>query len=488
MNDHHNSEPSRSSLLSAVFWKLFERGGNTVVQILVQVIMARLLAPEQFGMLSIMLVFVNMGNVIVQSGMNTAIIQAKHIERVDCSTVFWMSFVVSLVLYVVVFAAAPTISVFYSSPGLTWPLRVLTLMLVINAYNAIQVAIITRELDMQKVFRATVASSLASAAVGIGCAFAGAGIWALVAQQLSYQLVNCVVHALQLDWRPRAEFSAESARRLFGFGSRLLASSLLEQVYQGLSDLIIGKQFSTAELGLVSQGKRYPQAVGNVLDGAIQPVMLSAVSRVQSDYTRVKRLVRRALKTSSFLVVPAMALFAVVAPVVVPALLGTQWMEAVPFLQMYCFVYALLPIHTTNLQALNGVGRSDLFFKLEIVKKVFGSIIVCFCAFILQDVHLMVAGYMVSGIISTFVNAWPNRRIIGYSCGEQVRDICPAFLIAAVAAASALLSASLPVSGVVLAVLQTAVFTSVYLGVSALFRVEAFSYLLNTLSELLGRR
>lgn len=477
----------KRNTITSLFWKLFERGGRAIVELVVQIVMARLLAPEQFGMLSIMLVFVNLGNVIVQSGMNTAIIQAERIERADCSTVFWMSFTISLVLYAAVFLASKDIAAFYESPGLVWPLRVLALILIVNAYNSIQVALITRSLEMQKVFRATIVSSFSSAAFGIGFALAGTGVWALVAQQLSYQLVNCLVHALQLDWRPCAEFSIESARRLFGFGSRLLASSLLEQGYQSLSDLIIGREFSTIELGLVSQGKRYPQAVGSVLDGAIQPVMLSAVSRVQSDCSQVKRLVRRALKTSTYLVVPAMTLFAVVAPTLVPAFLGAQWAEAVPFLQMYCFVYALLPIHTTNLQALNGMGRSDLFLKLEVIKKVYGVAIICFCAFVLQDVHLMVAGYMVSGVISTFVNAWPNNRVIDYSYGEQVRDICPAFVIAAAAAAPALLAAQLPIGGLAVILLQSVVFVGVYLGLSVFFRVEALTYLFSTLKGLLGR-
>lgn len=485
MCDQADSMKGRT--IRSLFWKLFERGGRAVVELVVQVVMARLLAPEQFGMLSIMLVFVNMGNVIVQSGMNTAIIQSERVERIDCSTVFWMSFAVSLVLYVVVFMAAPAIATFYSSPELVWPLRALAFILVINAYNAIQIALITRELEMQKVFRATIASSFVSAVFGIGCALSGAGIWALVVQQLSYQLVNCIMHAIQLDWRPRAEFSTKSARRLFGFGSRLLASSLLDQAYQGLSDLIIGRQFSTSELGLVSQGKRYPQAIGNVLDGAIQPVMLSAVSRVQSDYDQVKRLVRRALKTSTYLVVPTMTLFAVVAPTLVPALLGVQWVEAVPFLQMYCFIYALLPIHTTNLQALNGLGRSDLFLKLEVIKKVYGAVIICFCAFVLRDAHLVVAGYMVSGVISTFVNSWPNRRVIGYSYGEQVRDICPAFVIAAIAAVPALLMSQLSIGSFAIILLQSVVFIGVYLGTSAFLHVEALTYLFNTLKGLLGR-
>lgn len=457
-----------------------ERGGNAVVQMAVQVVMARLLAPEQFGALAVMLVFVNLGNVVVQSGLNTALIQSPEADEADFSTVFWMSFAVSVALYAAIFLSAPSLAAFYAMPGIVWPLRVLGLLLVVNAYNAVQVAKVTRDLEMRKVFRATMASVIISAAAGIGSALAGAGLWALVAQQLSYQAVNCAVLALQVDWRPRAVFRADRARELFGFGWRLLASGLLDQGYQSLADLVVGKRFSPAQLGLVSQGKKYPQAVGSMLDGAIQPVMLSAVSRVQDDRARVKRLVRRALKTSTFLIAPAMTLFSCCAPSLVPALLGSQWAEAVPFMQVYCMVYALLPIHTTNLQALNGMGRSDLFLRLELIKKAYGIAALFFCAFVLNDVRALVASYLATGVLSTFVNAWPNKRVIGYSYGEQVRDIAPAFLLSGAAALAAGLvgSAGLDAWATVLA--QAAAFGLVYLGLAAALRLEALTYLLRT--------
>lgn len=478
----------KARTIASIVWKMLERGGNGVVSVLVQIIMARLLAPEQFGMLAIMLVFVNLGNVVVQSGMNTAIIQAERVERIDCSTVFWMSLAISVALYAAVFLAAPAIAAFYSMPGLVWPLRALALLLVVNAYNAVQVALITRRLEMRKIFNATLASSVVSAACGIGSALAGAGVWALVAQQLSYQVANCAAHAAQLDWRPRLEFSLESARRLFGFGSRLLASGLLDQGYQSLTDLVIGRQFSAASLGYVSQGKKYPQAIGSLLDGAIQPVMLSAVSRVQHDVAQVKRLVRRALKTSTYLIAPTMTLFAVVAPSLVPLLLGEQWVDSVWFMQVYCLVYALLPIHTTNLQALNGMGRSDLFLKLELVKKAYGVVWILVAAFVLRDVRLMVAGYLVTGVVSTLVNAYPNRRVIGYSYGEQVRDIAPAFLMSGAAALVSFALGALGLASLATILLQTVAFAGVYLGLSLAFRVEAFSYLLSTFRGLLSSR
>lgn len=480
--------PIKQRAVESLFWKLLERGGNQLVQLLVQVIMARLLSPEAFGSLAVMLVFVNLGNVLVQSGLNTALVQSPGVDDGDFSTVFWMSLAVSLALYLAVFLCAPMIAAYYSSPGLVWPLRVLCLVLVINAYNAVQVAWIQRSLEFKKVFKATMASVAASGVLGIVCALAGVGLWALVVQQLSYQLVNCFALALQVPWKPKATFSLGRARELFGFGWKLLVSGLLDQGYQSLSDLVIGRRFSTSDLGLVSQGKKYPQALGSMLDGAIQPVMLSATARLQGDIAQVKRLVRRALKTSTYLVCPCMALFAVAAEPLVGLLLGEEWLPCVPFLQMYCIVYMLLPIHTTNLQALNGMGRSDLFLKLEFVKTAIGAAALLFGVFVIGDLRFIVGTYIFTGALSTLVNAWPNRKVVGYSYVEQVRDMAPAFLLAAASAAAVwpLSLLGLPALGQV--ALQAIVFMFAYLALSRIFRVEELSYLLSTLKGLLTSR
>ena len=302
-----------------------------------------------------------------------------------------------------------------------------------------------------------------------------------------YQLTNCIVLAFEVDWKPCFCFDASRAKEFFEFGWRLLASGLLATVYQSLGNLVIGKQFSSVQLGLVSQGEKYPQAVGSMLDGAIQPVMLSAVAHVQDDLAAVKRLVRRALKTSTYLIFPAMTLFAVVAPNLVPALLGEQWRSSVPFLQIYCFVYALLPIHTTNLQALNGMGRSDLFLKLEIIKKSYGLATLLICAFVLKDVKLLVLSYMLTGLISTFVNASPNKKVIGYSYGEQVRDVLPACALSLVSGAFAFAVTFFAEGSLAVVFGQIVIFMVVYLVLSALFRVETFTYILSMMKKATGR-
>lgn len=473
----------KTEALSSLLWKMMERGGRAVVELVVQIVMARLLAPGQFGALAIMLVFVNLGNVIVQSGLNTALIQSPYVDDDDYSTVFWMSLIISIALYMVIFMSAPLIANFYGMAEIVWPLRGLSSIFIINALNAVQVAKVTRDLQMRKVFNATLVSVLVSAILGIGAAVKGLGLWALVVQQVVYQLTSCFVLFIQVDWRPRLVFKTKRAQSLFSFGWRLLASGLLDQGYGSLSDLIIGKRFSSVSLGLVSQGKKYPNAVGSLLDGTIQPVMLSAISRVQTDLNAVKRVVRRALKTSTYLIAPSMTLFACIAPSMVPLLLGNQWSGCVPYMQIYCFIYALLPIHTTNLQALNGMGRSDLFLKLEIIKKSYGLVVLLFCAFVLDDIKLLVASYLLTDVLGTVVNSWPNKRVIGYSYAEQVRDIAPAFILSACSATVALVVPLANLTHFFTIVLQVSVFAASYIFLSKLMNLEELDYLISTVSD-----
>ena len=482
-----NSSNLKFTTIRALFWKLFEQGGTAMVTLVVQVVMARLLGPEEFGALAIMLVFVNIGNVLVRSGLNTALIQSPDVDDDDCSTVFWMCLSISIVLCLGVFVSAPWIAAFYKMPVIVWPLRVLMVVLLINAYNSIQEAIVSRELDYRKTARSTIVAGLVSGVVGVVAALSGAGLWALVVQQIFQQLVKATVLAFQVPWKPRFVFSGSRALKLFRFGWKLLVSGVMDQVYQSLSDLIIGRVFNSTQLGYVSQGKKYPYYLGVMLDGIIQPVMLSAVSRVQANVDEVKRLVRRALKTSIFIIVPAMASFAVAADPIVRVVFGEKWLPSVPFLQMYCIVYALRPINTTNLQALNGMGRSDYFLKLEIIKKLLGVTLLTFNSFVLRNVYMIVFGNVLLNVASTFINAWPNKQVIKYSYGEQLRDIAPSFVLAFVACAAGFGVGMLGLDPVLCIGAQVVTVLGTYCLLAWLFHVEQFEYLLQTSGELYTR-
>lgn len=478
----------KSRTVSSLIWKFLERAGNQLVLLLVQIVMARLLSPQDFGFLAIMLVFVNLGNVFVQSGLGAALVQNPDVGETDCATVFWISFGMSLVITAGIFFCAPMIAHAYGASELVWPLRVLSLMMILNAYNSVQVAIVQRALQFKRVFVATTWSVIASAVLGISSAVAGAGIWALVVQQVSYQAVNCLSLYFQTRWVPSLVFSKKRAVILYRFGWKILACNVLNTGYLSLYDLVIGAQFSASQLGLVSQGKKYPSALGSMLDGAIQPVMMSSIARVQSDRDRAKRLMRRAMKSSTFVVFPAMTLLAVVSPALIPFLLGDQWREAVPFLQMYCFVYALLPIHSSNLSALSGMGHSGINLILEIVKKVIGLTALAVGAFVIHDVYVLVATAMLTGLIATFVNAYPNKRVIGYSYGEQLRDIAPSFALSVVAGGLAFLCGCFVLNEVLRILVEIAVMTAAYLALAKMLHLESLEYLLATLEEMLGSR
>lgn len=478
----------KAKTISSLLWKVMERGGNAVVSLVVQIVLARLLTPNEFGLLAIIIVFVNIGAVFVQSGLNSALIQISDIEKEDYSTVFWISFVIAIFLYMVIFGAAPLIANFYNMSELIWPLRAISIILIINAYSSIQVAIVTRDLVLKKTFYATLASVFVSGITGIALAYIGWGIWALVIQQLLYQFVNCLVLGLQIDWHPEFAFSFLRAKKLFSFGWKLLVSGLMNTIYQSLSSLIIGKQFSQHTLGLVSQGEKYPQAIGNMLDGAIQPVMLSAVSRVQNDLMSVKNLTRRALKTSSFFVFPIMGMFAVAASSFTQVFLGNQWLLAVPFFQLYCFIYSLYPLQSSVAQAIIGVGKSGLYLKLEVFKKLYGVLLLIVAAFFIRDVYAVVVGIALTNIIAVIVNSMYSRSLIHYGLLEQLRDIAPAIFLTGVSVLASCLLFFLNLAPSILLLLQCFVVTLTYVLFARLFSVEEFNYLMVNLKKLIKNK
>lgn len=477
----------KEKTIHSLFWKLLEKGGNQAASLIVQIFLARLLVPEDFGNLAILLVFINIGNVIVQSGLNTALVQSQTANETDYSTVFWLCFSFSLLGYGVLFFFAPYISTFYNS-DITPHLRILAIVLIVNSFYSVQVARMQRELNFKPIFKATFISTAISGTAGIVLAYCGSGLWSLIVQQIVYSSLNCMVLFFLSPWYPRFIFSRHRARRHYSYGWHLLVSGLLDTGYQSLSDLLIGKTFGPADLGIVSQGKKFPVAVGGLLDGTIQPVMLSAVSRVQQDARVVKELVSRALKTSTFVIIPAMTLLALVAEPLIRVVLGEKWLPAVPFMQMYCVIYAMLPIHTSNLQALNGIGRSDLFLRLEILKKAYGIAILLIATFVFRNLYVIVAGYILADLISTFVNTLMSKKTFGYSYIEQLRDISPCILLTGAAGCLCYPLSMLSLPDLPLIALQSLTMAGAYILLAHIFHIEEYCYIRKTLKEILTKK
>lgn len=414
----------------AFFWKLMERFGVQGIQFVLQIVLARLLSPEHYGALSLMVIFTSLANIFIQTGFNTALIQNKDVTEEDYSSVFWVTLGVAALMYGIIFVAAPVIAVFYQMPDIVLPLRVLALMLFPGAINSVQLAKVSRDLDFKKVFFSNIGGILVAGLAGIAVAHMGGGLWALVAQTLLNVVTACIVMFFTVKWQPRLLCNWKRVGVLFHFGWKLLASNLLDTLYTDLSSLVIGKKYDSGTLGYYNRGKQFPQFIITAVNGTVQSVLLPAMSAEQDDKAKVKMLMRTSMTMSAYVIFPMMAGLAAVASPLVSLLLTDKWLPCVPYMQIYCFNLAFYPVHSCNLQAVNAVGRSDLLLKLEIIKKSYGIIILTIAVFCFDSPLAIAATGLITTWISWLVNAFPNKKLIGYSYKEQMLDIMPILFMA----------------------------------------------------------
>ena len=476
----------KRTVFVSLFWKFLERSGTRAAQLLVQIALARLLLPDDFGTVAIVMVFISLAQVFVQRGFSTALIQAQRVDNLDFSSVFYFNLMLASALYMIIYFVSPFVAEFYGDASLITVLRVLALVLFAGALNSVQNAYISRNMLFRKLFTSSIVALFVSGVSGIVAAYAGFGVWALVIEQMVSQIGLATVMWFTVRWRPCRNVSIKRLKVLFSFGWKLLVSSLLGVLYTDIRTLIIGRVYAPSVLGQYNRGQQIPQAIVTAFDGSIQSVMLPTLASHQDDRKRVKEMMRRAIVSSSFLIFPMMIGMAVVAEPLVKVVLTDKWLPAVPFLQIFCLSYALMPIHTANLQAINALGRSDIFLRLEVIKKAIGLIVLAIS--LPFGVYAIAIGQVISGIISTFVNARPNKRLLDYSYLEQWKDLSPSLLIAAGMGFIVYLSSFVGLEAWQQLVVQVAVGVTVYIGLAKIFRIEAFAYLTATVSEILQQR
>lgn len=473
---------TKNKVLNGLFWKVMENGGAQGVQFLVSLFLARLLSPAEYGVVAIITIFITIANVIVQNGFGTALIQKHQADEVDFSSVFYLNLLVAAGIYVMLFFAAPYIAEFYQNPEMTALIRVLAIILFPGAVTSVQSAFVSRKMEFKGLFLATLGASVLSGIVSVGMAYSGFGVWALAGQQISYYFGLMMILFITISWKPRFLFSIERLKSMFSFGWKLLCASLLDTVFNNIQGLVMGKIYNEEVLGFYNRGEQFPKLIVNNLGAAIQSVMLPALSVNQNDLDRVKSMLRRSIMTSSYLVLPMMAGMIAVADNLILALLGPKWSGSVIFLQIMCIAYSFWPIHIVNLQALNALGRSDIFLKLEIIKKTIGVIVLLIG--IRYNAVVMVALKAAADFLCTFINAWPNKRLLNYSIFEQWKDILPSVFLAAVMGA-AVYGIGLLVPGVWLCLLvQILSGIIVYAALSWIIKPEVFCYLWKTMKGL----
>ena len=452
-----------------------ENGGAQGVQFLVSIILARLLSPEEYGVVGVILIFVTIANVLVQNGFSTALIQKRKVDDTDFSSVFFFNMAVSAVIYLVLYLSAPGIAYFYNNQEMTALVRVLAVVLFPGGVISIQNAYVSRNMEFKGLFISSFAASMISGAISIFLAYRGLGVWALVWQQIAYYFFYMLILFMSISWKPRLLFSILRIKTMFAFGWKLLCASLLDTVYNNIYGLVIGRIYNESMLGNYNRGEQFPKLIVSNLGAAIQSVMLPVLSASQDEPERVKSMLRRAITVSSYLVLPMMAGLIAVARPMVLLLLGEKWLPCVPFLQIMCIAYSFWPIHIANLQALNAMGRSDIFLKLEIVKKMVGLAVLV--AGIRYNPLVLVALKAAADFLCTFINAWPNKRLLNYSILEQWKDIIPSVAVSILMAAAVMAAGRyVPVGwlGLGMQILFGAV---VYMLASWVLGLEVFRYI-----------
>lgn len=465
---------NNKSVFSNFIWRFAERCGAQLVTFIVSIVLARILKPEDYGTVALVTVFTTIMQVFVDSGLSTALIQKKDADDLDFSSVFYFNFAVCIILYLIMFFSAPVIASFYEMLELTPIVRVISLTIVISGVKGVQQSYVSRNMLFKRFFYATLGGTIFSAFLGIAMAYAGFGVWAIVAQQLSNTAIDTLILWVTVKWRPKLMFSWERLKGLLGFGWKLLCSALLDTIYNNLRSLIIGKVYSSADLAYYNEGKKFPNLIVTNINTSIDSVLLPAMAKEQDDKDRVKNMTRRSIMVSCFIMAPLMIGLACCASNIVTVVLTEKWLPCVFFLQIFCVTYMFYPIHTANLNAIKAMGRSDLFLKLEIWKKVVGMILLLSTMFI--SVEAMAYSLLISTLTSMIINSWPNKKLLNYSFLEQMKDIFPSILLALGMGAVVYLIGYLPIPTLPLLLIQVICGGVIYIVGSAVFKLEPYVY------------
>lgn len=470
----------RNSVLGGFFWKFCERFLNQGITFVTSLVLARLLAPEDYGVVAIVMVFINLASVFINSGFSSALIQKKDAEDIDFCTMFFCSLACAAVLYLLLFLGAPLVAHIYKNPVLKLVLRVYALNIPLSVCQSIQLAYISRHMLFRKTFINSAVNAVVCGAVGIGLAYAGFGVWALVCQGLVGTVANTVVLLFLLPWRPRLLFSKESAKSMLGFGSRVLAAELSATFFAEVRSLVVGAVYSTADLAYYNKGQQIPHLITNNLSGIMGSVMFPAVANYSDDLHQVKMMTRRGLRVLAYVLVPCMfGLAAVMDPLVV-FLFTEKWAPCILFGQILSIDTCIAVMESYYVQILKAMGRSDVVLKLELMKKPVYLLLMILGVSI--NVTALAIAMLVFDILALALDVYYIKKYIPYSVSEQLGDMLPALGMGTVMAAAVFVIPSFG-SVILTLVVKIAAGAAVYLAGSVIFRMEAFRYLKSILFE-----
>lgn len=476
----------KSKTVNNLIWRFAERCGAQGVAFIVSIVLARILAPSDYGLIALVTVFTNILQVFIDSGLGTALIQKKNADDLDFSTVFWFNLFFCILMYTGLCIASPYISKFYGNDLLAPVICVLGLTLIISGVKNVQQAYVSRHLMFKKFFFATLGGTIGAGVLGIVMAYKGCGVWALVAQQIFNATVDTVILWATVKWRPKFVFSFERLKTLFNFGFKLLLAKLVDTVYQDIRQLIIGKIYSSEDLAYYNRGKQFPNIIVTNINTSIDSVLLPVMSNQQDDRESLKNMTRRSISTSSYIMWPLMIGLIAIGKNFISVVLTDKWLPAFPFLVIFCFVKGFEPIHTANLNAIKAMGGSGTVLNLEIAKKCIGM------ALILLTMKISVFALGFSSVIYTVIagilNASPNRKLLNYTYLEQLRDIIPSMLMSVVMGIIVYFIGLLSLPVILRLCIQVVTGSIIYIGLSIIFKSDAYAYVFGIVKKYMFRK
>lgn len=473
-------------VFSNLIWRFGERIGAQLVSFIVSVVLARILEPSAYGTVALITVFTTIFQVFVDSGLGNALIQKKDADNVDFSTVFYTNVLFCTVLYGLLFIASPYIAAFYGDSAICGYMRVLGLTVFISGIKNVQQAYVSRYMLFKRFFFSTLGGTITAGIIGVFMAYRGYGVWALVAQQVINLAIDTIILWITVKWRPTFVFSFDRLKELFSYGWKLLASALLETVYNNIRQILIGKIYSSSDLAQYNRGKQFPDLVVRNINTSIDSVLLPAMSNEQDSREKVKKMTRRSIKVSVYIMAPLMMGLAFCGRSVVGLVLTEKWLPCVQYMQIFCISYLLYPIHTANLNAIKAMGRSDLFLKLEIEKKIVG--VIALLATVFVSVKAMAYSLLFTSVISQIINAAPNKKILDYGYGEQLKDILPSIGLSVIMGILIYPIQNLGFSYLGTLLIQVPLGALIYITGSKLLHIDSFEYLLGIIKSYLKRK
>lgn len=419
----------RKKTVTGSFWTLFERFGYLGIQFCSNLVLARLLMPSDFGTIGLLIVFTSLSYVLIDSGLSSALIQKKEISEEDKSTVFFTNFALAILVYIVLFFAAPLIARYFHNPEIRNLLRVIELIVVIDAFAAIQSTVLTRDMDFKTLSLYKIISIIIAVIVSIALAYAGMGVWALVIQYILFSFCRALLLWIRTAWKPILAFNRQSFKSLFGFGSKLLISQSIATLYEQFQSILIGRKFTAMDLGYYTQARQLMQIPVDSLARVVNNVSFPAYSIIQNDREQLKLMVRQNLLILVFLNTPLMFYLSTIAKPLLVFLYSEKWLNSIPYFRFLCLGYGVFSIiHNCNLTVLKSVGRSDSILKLELIKKGLG-VTFLLCGMYFWGIWGLMYGLAINSFIELFLNGHYLKKEIQYGALEQIKDfMLPLFL------------------------------------------------------------